>query len=118
MAIYREAHLFFKDHRSNKEYHLTLERNSTHELYKVIAKFGPRGGTLTHVDKTHGYTTYDKAVAIYDKTYAEKTGKGYKPFNDLAQRIQRQVGISSWILTDNQWQRLTEFIEMYAEECA
>lgn len=80
--------LYYRDPYSDKEYHLSLEgpsQNGTFYGWSVKAKHGPRGGTLTHVDRTRGVaTTYTKAKNLYDRIVKEKTAKGYKkPPNGL-----------------------------------
>lgn len=69
------ASLYFKDSRSDKEYHLQLIAQG--DGYMVTAQNGRRGGTLTPRNKTTVPVAYDKARAVYDKTLKEKLSEGY-----------------------------------------
>lgn len=69
--------LYYKDARSNKEYHAQLQAKD--EGFIVAFQYGPRGGTLTSGFKTAAPVPYEKAKKTYDKLLAEKIGKGYAP---------------------------------------
>lgn len=114
--IRKQVDLYYEDYKSDKEYHLVLESVGGAK-YKVTAKFGPRGGTLTHVDKTKGTTTYTKALDIFNKTEQEKRNKGYTdlttPRQKLVARLKDETSI--WMY-ENQWNELAGWIEDYLEE--
>jgi hypothetical protein len=121
-TVVRSLTLYYKDSRSDKEYHLSLERvSNTFNSYVVIAKFGPRGGTLTHVDKTRGTPiTYTEACIMYDKTEKEKRAKGYREAdNTLAKmvaRLKKDTGIVSYTLSDKGWEAVAKVVLGYIEE--
>lgn len=69
--------LYFKDARSDKEYHVQLKPQG--EGWMVHYQNGPRGGTLAAGTKTTEPVAYDKAKKAYDKVVKEKTSKGYTP---------------------------------------
>lgn len=69
--------LYYKDARSNKEYHAQLQAKDGGFI--VAFQYGPRGGTLTSGVKTAAPVPYEKAKKTYDKLLAEKIGKGYTP---------------------------------------
>lgn len=83
MKLERHVDLFYEDGRSNKEYHLLLTREG--EGYRVTAKFGPRDGTLTHIDKTKGCVSWSSAVQMFEKTEREKRAKGYEDIENSRQ---------------------------------
>lgn len=114
--ILRQVDLYFKNYRSDKEYHLVLEQVGSQ--YRVTAKFGPRGGTLTHVDKTKGPTTYFSALNMFNKTEAEKRGKGYNDIQpSLVQFLKDHCSVYS--LTSYEWNKIAraaqEYIDTYVE---
>lgn len=67
--------LYFKDARSDKEYHAQLQDQGGG--WVVNFQYGPRGGTLTSGSKTKGPVAFVEAKKAYDKLVKEKTGKGY-----------------------------------------
>lgn len=69
--------LYYKDAKSDKEYHLQLAEKDG--AWVVNYQNGKRGGTLT--DKTFTATPVDYAAAkkTYDKKVKEKMGDGYTP---------------------------------------
>ncbi|VTU42256.1 MULTISPECIES: WGR domain-containing protein [unclassified Variovorax] len=69
--------LFYKDAKSNKEYHAQLEQKEPG--WVVLFQYGPRGGTLTSGAKTKAPVGYEAAKKTYDKLVSEKVGKGYSP---------------------------------------
>lgn len=69
--------LYYKDARSNKEYHAQLQAKDGG--FVVGFQYGPRGGTLTSGFKTAAPVPWEKAKKVYDKLLAEKIGKGYTP---------------------------------------
>lgn len=74
--------LYYRDRNSDKEYHLTLEAKNIYTNWtgwSVKARYGARGSTLTHVDRSRGRTTsYVEAKKLYDDIVREKKNKGYK----------------------------------------
>jgi hypothetical protein len=114
--IQKQVDLYYIDYKSDKEYHLVLE-SVGQAKYKVTAKFGPRGGTLTHVDKTKGTTIYSKALDIFNKTEREKRSKGYTdiktPRQKLIERMKEDLQL--W-LYEHQWVSLATWVENYLEE--
>jgi bifunctional non-homologous end joining protein LigD len=69
--------LYFKDARSDKEYHVHLEQVG--DLFMVRYQNGKRGGTLAEGKKTETPVPYAEAKKAYDATVKEKTRKGYTP---------------------------------------
>lgn len=70
--------LFYKDARSDKEYHAQLQAKDGG--YVVNFQYGKRGGTLTEGSKTaSGPVDYARAKKAYDAVVKEKLGKGYTP---------------------------------------
>lgn len=69
--------LYYKDARSDKEYHLQLVEKDG--LYVVNYQNGKRGGTLAEGTKTKEPVAYEIAKAAYDKKVKEQLGKGYTP---------------------------------------
>lgn len=69
--------LYFKDARSDKEYHVQLKPQG--EGWMVHYQNGPRGGTLAAGTKTTEPVAFDKAKKAYDKVVKEKISKGYTP---------------------------------------
>jgi bifunctional non-homologous end joining protein LigD len=69
--------LYFKDSRSDKEYHLQLLASG--EAFMVYYQNGPRGGTLTNGKKTPSPVDYATAKKKYDSVVKEKTRDGYSP---------------------------------------
>jgi bifunctional non-homologous end joining protein LigD len=69
--------LYYKDAKSNKEYHAQLEQQDA--AWVVLFQYGPRGGTLTSGAKTKAPVAYEVAKKTYDKLVSEKVGKGYSP---------------------------------------
>jgi hypothetical protein len=85
----------------------------------VIAKFGPRGGTLTHVDKTRGTPiSYTEACIMYDKTEKEKRAKGYaEPVDAVAKmiaRLKKETNIS--VPYYYQWEAIAKAVLVFLEE--
>lgn len=109
----RECHLYYEDNRSNKEYHLKMERAGSG--YKVIAEFGPRNGTLTYVDKTKGKPVpYGDAIDIYNKTEREKRSKGYEDIEPYSKLVKHLKKTGFW-LTDYQWETIAKSATEYFE---
>lgn len=75
-AIPSNVSLFYQDERSDKEYHLQVEK--VKGGYVVNFQFGRRGGTLQTGTKTPAPVALDEAVKIYTRILREKTGKGYQ----------------------------------------
>ncbi len=69
--------LYYKDARSDKEYHAQLEAKDGG--FVVLFQYGKRGGTLTTGTKTAAPVDYAKAKKAYDAVVKEKMGKGYVP---------------------------------------
>jgi bifunctional non-homologous end joining protein LigD len=67
--------LYFRDERSDKEYHLQLLGKD--DGFVVNYQNGPRGGTLASGTKTPKPLDYEAARKKYDKVVREKTSKGY-----------------------------------------
>lgn len=113
--IRKQVDLYYEDYKSDKEYHLVLE--SVGAKYKVTAMFGPRGGTLTHVDKTKGVTDYTKALGIFNKTEQEKRNKGYKDIQTPRQKLisRMKEDLQLWMY-EHQWNFLAAWVENYLEE--
>lgn len=74
--------LYYKDARSDKEYHLQLVEKDG--AYVVNYQNGKRGGTLAEGTKTPAPVDYATAKKAYDKKVKEQLGKGYTP-GDQAQ---------------------------------
>jgi hypothetical protein len=116
-----QADLFYKDHRSDKEYHLQFNSvvvRGRVTKYTVTFPFGPRGKALTHVDKTRGATNYSNAYAIYLKTKNEKLAKGYKPIDqedELVNKFKAAV-VSPWWYGDSEWKEIAKVAREYFEE--
>ena len=72
----KKIQLSFKDAKSDKVYHVSLEKSS--KLFVVNFAYGKRGGNLKEGTKTPKPVAYDKALKIYDKLVKSKTDKGYK----------------------------------------
>lgn len=93
--------LYFKDARSDKEYHVQLKEQG--EGFVVAYQNGKRGGTLAQGLKTPTPVGYEKAKQAYDETVKAKTKKGYSPgesgiaFQDTALE-QRATGIVPQLL--------------------
>lgn len=113
MSIHKQASLYYKDNRSDKEYHLQL--NSNGYGYTVTSQYGPRGGTLVHVDLTKGQTvTWLEATNLFQKKETEKRAKGYKDAESkLAKRLTEEL---PFFVTPRQANILAEWIERYVEE--
>lgn len=119
MTIEQVEHLYYKDQRSDKEYHLELRGFSSNRLarFRVIAKFGPRDGTLTHVDKSKADQTWNDALALFTKTLNEKLAKGYQRQDDpLVEKLKK--AIPAVYMLPNEWLRLAEAAKEYFEERA
>lgn len=75
MKTLKNVSLYFKDERSNKEYHLQLvEANGG---YIVNFQYGRRGSTLKGGCKTKDPLPLEKAQKIYDGIEREKISEGY-----------------------------------------
>jgi bifunctional non-homologous end joining protein LigD len=72
--------LQYRSAASDKVYQLSLEAASP-ELWCVNFAFGRRGTTLQTGTKTKTPVSYGEARRIYEKILAEKTGEGYRPFD-------------------------------------
>lgn len=114
MSVQKKVDLYYKDYRSDKEYHLQINANG--HGYTVTAQFGPRGKTLTHVDLTKGKSVlWSEAIQIFDKKETEKRAKGYAEIKrSLKQRLQTELQFL--YLTDYSYGKLAEWIENYVEE--
>jgi len=116
--IEKQTNLYYQDYKSDKVYYLLLSREGS--KYRVTAQFGPRGGTVTQVDKTRGLVSWIKANEVFDKTEREKRAKGYEdietPRQTLIKRLKLEIPIS-W-LSDSTWNKIADFIEGYVEEQA
>jgi hypothetical protein len=117
--VYKEIHLFYEDYKSDKEYHLIMECEENR--YRVTAKFGPRGGTLTHVDKTKGLVTFYEAAKIFSKTEEEKRAKGYEDIetdrDKLIKRLKKLSGLHVGnVLWEDGWHKLAVAVETILEE--
>src|SRR5687767_5061285 len=69
--------LFYKDARSDKEYHLQIEQ--VDGGYAVNFQYGRRGSSLQSGTKTPKPVTMVKAMSVYELVLKEKIGKGYTP---------------------------------------
>ncbi len=69
--------LYFKDARSDKEYHLQLVAEGAG--WMVHYQNGPRGGTLSHGKKTTSPVDFETAKAKFDSVSKEKMKGGYSP---------------------------------------
>lgn len=69
--------LYFKEGRSDKEYHASLEQKE--DGWVVNFKYGRRGNAGNAGTKTDSPVAYDAAKKIYDKLVLSKTSKGYVP---------------------------------------
>lgn len=67
--------LFYSENGSDKTYQAQLE--AAGDGFVVNCQWGRRGATLQTGTKTATPVPYDKALKIYTKIVAEKTGKGY-----------------------------------------
>ncbi len=72
-----EAHLYFREGTSDKEYHATIEPKGS--LFIVNFAYGRRGSTLQTGTKTQEPVDYETAKRIFDKLMKEKMAKGYTP---------------------------------------
>ncbi len=72
-----KASLYYKDARSDKEYHVQLVAEGGG--FMVYYQNGKRGGTLANGKKTATPVDYAKAKKAYDAVLKEKLGKGYAP---------------------------------------
>lgn len=122
LVVY-EAHLAYKDAHSDKVYHITMEREtmSTFAKYRVMVKFGPRLGTLTHVDLTKGWTTHPEALRLYNKRLNEKIAKGYAPItqpNPERDALKHRINMCSRLpyFSQDTLNALADFILEYVEE--
>lgn len=116
------ATVYYKDHKSDKEYHIEIKAARMGGRYKVEAKFGPRGGTLTHVDLTRGKeVTYSVAYELYNKRLNEKLAKGYTytypdQVSELVATMKREIpGV---YLFDAAWTQIARWVNTYLEEKA
>lgn len=77
----QHASLYFRDDRSDKEYHADLVPQG--DGWVVNYRYGPnverRGGTLKAGTKTSAPVSYEKALKIFQALVDEKKGKGYAP---------------------------------------
>lgn len=115
----KEAHLAYKDSRSDKVYHINLEQSpNLFGMWRVVVKFGPRLGTLTHVDLSKGYTSYNIANNLYEERLAEKTRKGYKPINDTRADLIARLSADFTLpyLAPKSLEKMADFILAYVEE--
>jgi bifunctional non-homologous end joining protein LigD len=71
----KRASLYYRDGRSDKEYHVTLEPKGGG--YVVNIAYGRRGSTLSTGTKTTSPVYYDAALILFDKVVNEKKAKGY-----------------------------------------
>lgn len=78
MATLDQISLYYRDHGSDKEYHVQLEEISP-DICTVNFQYGRRGSSLTSGTKTPATVSRAKAQAVYDKLVREKTAKGYTP---------------------------------------
>lgn len=69
--------LYYKDARSDKEYHVQLEAEGNG--YVVKFQYGRRGSSLQSGTKTSSPVPYAKAKKVYDGIVSEKLGKSYEP---------------------------------------
>lgn len=69
--------LFYKDARSDKEYHVQIEQVDAG--YVVNFQYGRRGSSLQSGTKTAKPVTMGKAISVYEALVREKVGKGYAP---------------------------------------
>ena len=77
-AVYLEQmSLYFKDSRSDKEYHVQLLVDD--DGHRVNFQYGRVGSTLQTGSKTQSPDDYDKAKKLYDKLVKAKMSKGYRP---------------------------------------
>lgn len=114
--------LYYKDARSNKEYHAQLQAKDGG--FVVGFQYGPRGGTLTSGFKTAAPVPWEKAKKVYDKLLAEKIGKGYTPGEAQSAFVgtsleERFTGIVPQLLnpiTEEQAQALLDDPEWVAQE--
>lgn len=72
-----QAHLYFKEGASDKEYHAMIEPKDG--LFVVNFAYGRRNSALQTGTKTQQPVDYDTAKRIFDKLVKEKTAKGYTP---------------------------------------
>lgn len=97
-----QAHLFFKQGSSDKEYVAMIEPKDG--LFVVNFAYGRRNSTLQTGTKTQSPVDYDTARTIFDKLVKEKTAKGYTPGSDgtpyqHSDRAQQVSGIMPQLLT-------------------
>ena len=71
----RNISLYFKEGKSDKEYHVQLEK--VKDSYVVNFQYGRRGNALQSGTKTLVPVSLGAAQQIYDKLVREKTSKGY-----------------------------------------
>ena len=115
MAIEKQVSLYYKDHRSDKEYHLQVNSVPGFPGYTVTAQYGPRGGTLVHVDLTKGQkATWLYAMSLFQKKEAEKRAKGYKDSD--SKLVKRLMDELPFFIHSVNAKKLAEWIEQYVEE--
>lgn len=71
----QSASLFYKDARSNKIYTVKIEPDGT--TFRVLAFYGPNGGTMQMAQKGVGLTL-EAATKKYQSCLQEKIAKGYQ----------------------------------------
>ncbi len=72
--------LYFREGSSDKVYQAAVEASGGG--FVVNFAFGRRGAALKAGTKTAAPVPLEKAIAVYNKIVAEKTGKGYTPGED------------------------------------
>lgn len=81
----KSVSLFFKEGKSDKEYHAQLEPNNGGWI--VNFQYGRRGSALRADAKTPQPLAYEEAEDIYLKLIREKMAKGYRPVLSTSQAL-------------------------------
>ena len=80
----KQTTLYYREGKSDKVYHVSLEQNGSPEHFLVRFAFGRRGSTLQTGTKTPVAVDYDTALRTYNQLVAAKLAKGYTPGQDGA----------------------------------
>lgn len=99
----KEISLYYKDDKSDKEYHIQLEQDKSG--YLVNFQYGRRGSTLSTGSKTKSPISLIEAEKTYNSLIKEKTSKGYTQgsngavftYQDLGDRV---TGITPQLLNE------------------
>ena len=76
-ALKEQCSLYYKDNRSDKEYHAQLQPEG--DGWVVSFQFGRRGQSLQTGRRTQSPVAHAKAKKVYDQLVQSKMSKGYSP---------------------------------------